>query len=132
MLFRSKYEAALDTLHNLDYLLGEGDCSAKGDIAWATALCGNIPEAIEVYELADGTPLTQARRALVLWLGGQRPKSLEIMASLAGRGVDFDKIGLYDNGYHHLFVKAQGGLSLSQIPDALRYKIYGSKFGNLL
>ena len=127
-----KYEAALDTLHNLDYLLGEGDYSAKGDIAWATALCGNIPEAIEVYELADGTPLTQARRALVLWLGGQRPKSLEIMASLAGRGVDFDKIGLYDNGYQHLFVKAQGGLSLSQIPDALRYKIYGSKFGNLL
>lgn len=127
-----KYMEALDTLHNIDYLLGEGDYSAKGDIAWATALCGNIPEALEIFENADGSPITQARRAIVLWLGGKRPECLEIMASLAGRAVDFDKIGLYDNAYRYLFENAEGGFSLSQISDALRYRIYGSKFGNLL
>lgn len=127
-----KYAEALDTLHNLDYLLAEGDCSAKGDIAWAMALCGDIAGALKVYETSDDTPLTQARRALVMWLGGQRRACLEIMAALAGRGVEFEKIGLYDNAYKYLLDNAHGGLSLSQIPDALRYKIYGSKFGNLL
>lgn len=127
-----KYAEALDTLHNLDYLLNEGDCSAKGDIAWAMALCGDIAGALKVYETSDDTPLTQARRALVMWLGGERRACLEIMATLAGRGVEFEKIGLYDNAYSYLLDNAHGGLSLSQIPDALRYKIYGSKFGNLL
>ncbi len=80
----SLYEAlgewveALNTYHNLDYILPEGDDSAKGRLAKALLFTDDYSSALPLFEKATPDPSLAYYHALALWLAGERQRAIDI------------------------------------------------------
>lgn len=130
-----RWDEAVGVYHNIDYVLPDGDKSASADLAWALTVCGDYDAAQEIFADLPDTVSTLHRHSVLLWLTGRRPEAIEMQekaARLAKQARTADPDPLFHKGVAHLLVTNKDAASLSLIDEILRYRLYGSSFGNII
>ncbi len=133
------YHRATETYFNLDYVLPEGDMSAKGELALALLHCGENDEAAGVLGDLPGLDKDlelSVTYAVALWLAGERHKAVEALCTaLPATGGKAGKIReLISRRSSDIGYATDNGNntdSLCLLAEIMDYRINGSRFGNL-
>lgn len=134
------YHRAAETYYNLNYVLPQGDNSAKLPLARALLMCGDGTGAHDVLTpLVSTNPTIETLLVdgIALWESGARDKAVEtIMQALPLCGGDFATLGKKVCDEISCFARSRDTIStrntsMMLLPDILAYKVYGSRFGSL-
>lgn len=125
---------ALNAQQNLDYILPEGDTSAKEMLAWLLTVDREYETAEEVFGALDPTAVNLRRHAILKWLTGHASEAV----AMIDRADELDarsgtKSSLHhDPGYRHLAQHPGTAPMLAILDDVVAYHRNGSQYGNIL
>lgn len=127
-----RWSDAVNVYHNLDYLMPDGDNSVKGDLAWALTLTGDYELAEEMFAQAPVDTDAMRHHAFLKWIKGQRSEAVKLYEAAMVHWNNSDEAVTPDPGYDYLLKNVPEAKSVPLIHDVVRYRRYGSQFGNIL
>lgn len=136
------WNGALEVLYNLEYVLPEDDSSIKWLMLRALLYNGFADDARETYSKIQHPESSDKDREIVeyaamLWYTGARKEALELLASRIGDSRDrYAQIAtllgrLRKSELETIYCGENGGAPTYLLLDALKYRFYGSKYGNM-
>ena len=129
----SRWDDAVSIYHNLDYLKPDGDNSVKGDLAWALALTGDYELAEEMFAQAEKNAANLTHYAYLKWITGRRAEAVKLYEDAKSHWkTHLEEDAPSDKGYDYLVKNVPEAKSLPLLFDVLRYRHYGSQFGNII
>lgn len=137
------FNSAVETYYNLDFILPDGDLSARPKLAEALLFAGDAVTAFDTLK-----PAIPAKpdfnmmmlQIVILWMLGRRTDVWTLLGKMTASGektADHDPSKIIQNvtdrikdHYYPLSSRPEGS-SLLLIPEMLRYKFFGGRFGSL-
>lgn len=127
-----RWANAMDIYYNIDYILPDGDHSARTDLAWALAMNAETDTARTMLEGADNDAPTLRRRAAIEWIAGHHSLALDLLESAMSEDPDgAAEDALYSSGLEYLREHVAGADTLPMMPQILAYRRSGSQFGKI-
>ncbi|MCM1066474.1 MAG: hypothetical protein NC418_02750 [Muribaculaceae bacterium] len=125
---------AVDVLHKLDYLLPDGDADVKADLAWALGVTGDFDSASAILADVPDSAAVLRRKAVISWLAGRHSDAVRLreQASRLLKDTPAPDDRLFRTGLEYLRESHPEAASLDMINEILRYRRYGSSFGDII
>ncbi len=129
-----QWEEATEVYHNINYIQPDEDNEAKTDLAWALTVTGDYDSADALFGIAHDDAATLAKKAVLQWLSGRHADAIDTAADADVKDVDGNyRCGiLYRKGLEAIAGSdSPHAKSLHMLYEIVRYRRYGSPFGNI-